>query len=59
MSDSKTVVALEIGTGKMQVFVGEIVDNKMLRIVGMGQAPSEGIKKGDIFDLRKAASSAT
>ena len=58
MSDSKTVVALEIGTGKMQVFVGEIVDNKMLRIVGMGQAPSEGIKKGDIFDLRKAASSA-
>ena len=30
MSDSKTIAALEIGTGKMQVFIGEIVDNKML-----------------------------
>lgn len=28
MSDSKTIAALEIGTGKMQVFIGEIVDNK-------------------------------
>ena len=58
MNDSKTVVALDIGTGKMQVFAGEIVDNRLLRIVGMGQAPSEGVKKGDIIDLRKAASSA-
>lgn len=55
MSDSKTVAALEIGTGKMQVLVGEIVDKKALRIVGMGQAPSDGVKKGDIIDVRKAA----
>lgn len=45
MSDSKTIAALEIGTGKMQVFIGEIVDNKMLNLVGVGQAATDGVKK--------------
>jgi len=58
MNDSKTIVALDIGTGKMQVFIGEIIDGKMLNIVGMGQSSSADVKKGDILDVRKAASSA-
>ena len=41
MSDSKTIAALEIGTGKMQVFIGEIVDGKMLNLVGGGQAATD------------------
>jgi len=55
MSDSKTIAALEIGTGKMQVFLGEIIDGKVLNFVGSGQATSDGIKKADILDVRKAA----
>lgn len=58
MSDSKTIAALEIGTGKMQVFIGEIVDNKMLNLVGVGQAATEGVKKADIIDVKKAAEQA-
>ena len=55
MNDSKMVAALEIGTSKMQVFVGEIVDSESLSIIGMGQKPSAGVKKGDIVDLKKAS----
>ncbi len=55
MSDSQTIASLDIGTYKMQVLVGEIVDNNSLHIIGMGRARSEGVKKGDIIDIRKAA----
>jgi len=58
MSDSKTIAALEIGTGKMQVFIGEIVDGDKLNFVGSGQATTEGVKKADIIDVRKAAAQA-
>ncbi len=58
MSDSKTIAALEIGTGKMQVFLGEIIDGKIMNFVGSGQATSDGIKKADIIDLYKAAAQA-
>ncbi len=58
MSESKTIAALEIGTGKMQVFIGEIVDNKMLNLVGVGQAATDGVKKADIIDVKKAAEQA-
>ncbi|MBP3358029.1 MAG: hypothetical protein J6K91_03880, partial [Opitutales bacterium] len=58
MSKSKTIAALEIGTGKMQVFLGEIIDNKMLNIVGSGQATTTGVKKADICDVVKAATQA-
>ena len=58
MSKSKTIAALEIGTGKMQVFLGEIVDGKMLNIVGSGQATTLGVKKADICDVVKAAGQA-
>ncbi len=55
---SKTIAALEIGTGKMQVFLGEIVDGKMLNIIGSGQATTSGVKKADICDVVKAAAQA-
>ncbi|MBQ6534938.1 MAG: cell division protein FtsA [Opitutales bacterium] len=58
MSKSKTIAALEIGTGKMQVFLGEIVDGKILNIVGSGQATTAGVKKADICDVVKAAAQA-
>ena len=58
MSDSKTIAALEIGTGKMQVFIGEIIDGKTLNFIGSGQATTEGVKKADIIDVRRAAAQA-
>lgn len=42
----------------MQVFIGEIVDGKMLNLVGVGQAATDGVKKADIIDVKKAAEQA-
>jgi len=58
MSQSKIVGAVEIGTSKTVVMVGEIVNGRSLNIIGMGQSSSAGVKKGEILDFR-AASNAT
>lgn len=58
MSDSETIAAIEIGTGKIQVFLGEIIDGKTLNFLGAGHAATKGVKKADILDIRNAAESA-
>lgn len=55
MSQSKIVGAVEIGTSKVVVLIGEISDNRNLSIIGMGQSPSRGVQKGDIIDLKAAS----
>lgn len=57
MGENRTIVALEMGTCKTQVFVGEVMYDGSSNIVGMGREHSSGIKKGDIVDIRKAAKS--
>lgn len=55
MSQSKIVGAVEIGTSKTVVMVGEIVNGRSLNIIGMGQSSSAGVKKGEILDFQKAS----
>lgn len=47
---SELVVSLDIGTSKVRVIIGEI-NNGAINIIGVGQAHSEGIKKGAIVDI--------
>ncbi|OHE72920.1 MAG: cell division protein FtsA [Verrucomicrobia bacterium GWF2_51_19] len=55
---SRIVGAVEIGTSKVLVLVGDFVRGQTLNIIGMGQSTSVGVKKGEIVDF-KAASGAT
>lgn len=55
MSQSKVVGAVEIGTSKVSVLVGEIVDNRELKIIGHSTCSSEGVRKGVIADLKAAS----
>ena len=48
---SSTVVGLDIGTAKICAVVGEINENGSLSIVGLGQAKSRGVRKGEIVDF--------
>lgn len=48
------IVGLEIGTSKVCAVVGEMSDEGALNIVGLGQAPSRGVRKGEIVDARRA-----
>jgi cell division protein FtsA len=44
------VVALEIGTSKTVVLVGEMRDDGSLMITGKGEHPTNGVRKGEIID---------
>lgn len=50
MTNQEFIVSLDIGTSKVRAFVAEIHPHT-LHIVGVGQAASEGIKKGSIIDI--------
>jgi cell division protein FtsA len=54
----RIVGAVEIGTGKVSVLVGEISRGRALNIIGVGLATSRGVMKGEVVDY-KAASEAT
>ena len=45
------VVGLDIGTSKVMVVVAEIVANGELRLVGLGIAPSNGLKRGVVVNI--------
>jgi len=49
---SSIIVGLEIGTSKVCAVVGEVNDEGALNIVGLGQARSRGVRKGEIVDAR-------
>ena len=52
--DSNVIVGLEIGTSKVCVVVGEQNADGVLNIVGLGQSPSRGVRKGEIVDAMQA-----
>jgi cell division protein FtsA len=58
ISSTRIIGAVEIGTTKITVLVGELARGHELSIIGMGEAPSRGVIKGAVMDY-KAASEAT
>jgi cell division protein FtsA len=49
-SSPSIIVGLEIGTSKVCAVVGEITAEGALNIIGLGQARSRGVRKGEIAD---------
>lgn len=57
-SRGRIVGAVEIGTGKISVLVGEIARGRALNIIGVGVAPSRGVMKGEVVDYKAASEAA-
>jgi cell division protein FtsA len=51
---SSIIVGLEVGTSKVCAVVGELGADGALNIVGLGQARSRGVRKGEIADTSLA-----
>ena len=51
MSGQDILVGVEVGTSKVCAVVGEGAREGALRILGIGVAPSRGVRKGEIVDL--------
>src|SRR2546425_8313382 len=56
---TKTHVGLDIGTTKISCIVADMSGSGELRIVGVGNAPSEGLRRGVVVDLEKTVASIT
>src|SRR5437773_1677651 len=54
MANNNLMVGLEIGTSKICVVVGEGRPDGTIKILGVGQAPSRGVRKGEIVDFETA-----
>ena len=54
VNDSQIIVGLEIGTSKVCVAVGEVGENQAVNVIGLGQAKSRGVRKGEIIDVALA-----
>lgn len=50
MNSNELYVSLDIGTSSVKVIIGEMV-NDSLNIIGVGNVPSEGLRKGSIVDI--------
>jgi cell division protein FtsA len=55
MSRDPVVVALDIGTTKICTLLAEVDQNGQVNIVGVGTAPSAGMRKGVVVDIEEAA----
>ncbi len=51
---NQIIVGLEIGTSKVCAVVGEMNEQGALSVIGLGQARSRGVRKGEITDLTAA-----
>ena len=49
--DKNLLVSLDIGTSKIAAIVAEVTDKNTLEIVGFGQHPSRGLKRGVIVNI--------
>lgn len=50
MSKGETIVGLDIGTTKICAIIGEMDEDRM-EIIGVGTAPSHGLKKGVVVNI--------
>lgn len=56
---TKTFVGLDIGTTKISCIIADQTAAGEMRVVGVGNAPSEGLRRGVVVDLEKAVASIT
>ena len=52
---SKIVAAVEIGTSKVKIILGEITERNTLTIVGFDSVESLGVKKGEVVNFKEAS----
>lgn len=51
------IVGLDIGTSKIEAIVGEVNEDDVIEIIGIGSAPSHGLKKGVVVNIESTVQS--
>ena len=55
ISKTRLIGAVEIGTSKVTVLVGELNRGRALNLVGLGTSPARGVIKGGVVDYKEAS----
>lgn len=53
MANPEIITGLDIGTTKIGVIIAEVEEDSQPKIVGVGTAPSEGLRKGVVVNVEK------
>ncbi len=53
----RMIVSIDVGTTKICVLVAHMIDNEHVEIIGVGKAPSDGLRKGVVVDIQKTIAS--
>jgi len=59
MAHARAYVGLDIGTTKISAIIAEVEKGGSVKIVGVGVAPSEGLRRGVVVNLEKTVASIT
>jgi cell division protein FtsA len=59
VTEPRTIVSIDVGTTKVCTLVGEIYEDGQLRIIGVGVAPSRGLRKGVVVNVHEATEAIT
>ncbi|MDD3838969.1 MAG: cell division protein FtsA [Clostridia bacterium] len=51
----KLIAGLDIGTSKVVVLIGEMNKDNSLQVIGVGNSPCSGVKKGVVVDIDETA----
>lgn len=56
-STGEIVAGIDIGTNKIAVIISEVDEAELFKIIGVGVAPSEGLRRGVVVNLDKTVQS--
>ncbi len=59
MAKERVIVGVDVGTTKICALIGEVDQDNRLNIVGVGVAPSQGLRKGMVVNIDEAAAAMT
>jgi cell division protein FtsA len=57
MARDDIVVGLDIGTSKVAAIIGEVGESNQIEVIGVGLAPSKGLRKGVVVNLEATTAS--
>ena len=60
MEEKRIISGIDIGTTKVAVVIAEwVIAEKQINILGVGEAPSKGLKKGIVVNMNQTVESLT
>ena len=51
VKEGSIIAGLDVGTTKICAIVGEVSDEQRIDIIGIGSAPSRGLRKGVVVNI--------